>query len=107
MALSDFRTIYLPYCIKQQADGSWLVLNREYKPVGFNTGDQINYEDFPVSTKFQELDQATLEKLSYSGEAKSESVYLYNDGTDPLIGAAEMEAYLKRIEILAKLRVAH
>jgi hypothetical protein len=107
MPLSDFRTIYLPYCIEHNADGSWLVLNREYKPVGFNTGDQIKYEDFPVTTKFKELDQATLEKLSYSGEAKGKRVYLYNDGTDPLSGAAEMEAYLKRIEILSKLRVAH
>jgi hypothetical protein len=41
MPLGDFRSIYLPYCLDKQADGSWLVLNREYKPVGFNTKSHV------------------------------------------------------------------
>ncbi len=106
MPLGDFRAIYLPYCIEQNADGSWLVLNRQYKPVGFNTEDHIKYEDFPVVTKFKGLGPATLAKLSYSGDVHGNRVYLYNDGTNPLNGAAEMKAYLKRIELLAKLTVA-
>ena len=38
---TDFRAVYFPYCIEKQADGTWVVLNRQYKPVGFNTSDFI------------------------------------------------------------------
>jgi len=106
MALRDFRAIYLPYCIQQNPDGSWVVLNRNYKPVGFNTEDYIKYEDFPVSTKFKGLGPATLKKLSWSGEVSDGCVYLYNDGTNPLNSPADMKAYLKKLELLAKLGVA-
>jgi hypothetical protein len=87
MALNDFRAIYLPYCIERKADGSWLVLNRQYKPVGFNTTEHIRYEDYPVATHFKGLGPATLAKLSYSGEAQGDRVYLYDDGSDlPPVG---------------------
>jgi hypothetical protein len=106
MARSDFRAIYLPYCIQQQEDGSWLVLNRQYKPVGFNTDDHLKYEDFPVSTKFKGLGPAKLAKLSYTGKVEGNRVYLYNDGSNPLLSDSNMKAYLSRLETLAKLSVA-
>jgi len=31
---TDFRAVYLPYCIEQQFDSTWVVLNRHYK-LGF------------------------------------------------------------------------
>ena len=106
MALSDFRAIYLPYCIQHQEDGSWLVLNRQYKPVGFNTDDHLKYEDFPVSTKFKGLGPAKLAKLSYTGKVEGNRVYLYNDGSNPLLSDSNMKAYLSKLETLAKLSVA-
>ncbi|QLH51320.1 MAG: hypothetical protein HWD57_17045 [Candidatus Accumulibacter cognatus] len=106
MPLGDFRSIYLPYCIQQNPDGSWVVLNREYKPVGFNTNDYIKYEDYPVSVKLKGLGPSTLEKLSYSGQVSGNRIYLYNDGSNPVLGSAEMKAYLKRVELLSKLAVA-
>ena len=106
MALGDFLAIYLPYCIELQEDGSWVVLNREYKPVGFNTKKNIKYSEFPVATKFKGLGPKKLAKLSYTGKVEGTRVYLYNDGTNPLHGAPEMEQYLSKLELLAKLRVA-
>ena len=105
MALNDFRSIYLSYCIEQNTDGSWVVLNRQYKPVGFNTSTFIDYSAFPVQTKLKGLGPATLAKLSYSGEVTGNRVYLYNDGTNPINSDADMKAYLKKIEILAKKEV--
>lgn len=106
MALKDFRAIYLPYCIEQQEDGSWVVLNRQYKPVGFNTDHYIKYEEFPVNTKFKGLGPAKLGKLSCTGRAEGSRVYLYNEGSNPLLSDSNMKAYLLKLEILAKLRVA-
>jgi hypothetical protein len=106
MALNDFRAIYLPYCIEKLKDGSWVVLNREYKPVGFRTENYIKYEDFPVAAKFKGLTPAKLRKLSYTGSVTGDRVYLYQDSTNPLLSQKNMEEYQKRLEILAKLKVS-
>jgi len=100
---TDFRSVYFPYCIQKQADGSWVVLNRQYKPVGFNTGEYIKYEEFPVSAKLQGIGPAIANKLAYSGEASGDRIYLYNDGCIPTDSKTNMAAYLKKLEILAKL----
>ncbi|MCK9385488.1 MAG: hypothetical protein M0Q15_12790 [Nevskia sp.] len=101
--LTDFRAVYFPYCIERQADGTWLVLNRHYKPVGFNTDDFITYEQFPVSAKLSGLGPAKLKKLSYSGVATGDRIYLYNDGCVPTHDAASMRAYLEKLKLLAGL----
>ena len=42
MENSEFRLVYLPYCLQLQDDGSYLVLNRRYKPVGITRTDWID-----------------------------------------------------------------
>ncbi|WP_156000793.1 hypothetical protein [Thioalkalivibrio sp. ALJT] len=106
MANENVRAVYFPYCIQKQEDGSWLLLNRNYKPVGFNTGDWITYSDFPVSMKVKGLGPDTLRKLSCHDEEPGDRVYLYNDGTVPTGDAKAMAAYLKRLEILLNLESA-
>ena len=105
MPLNDFRSIYFPYCLKKQTDGAWVVLNREYKPVGFNTHDFVKYENYPVATKFKGLGPATLDKLDYKGCASGDTVFLYNDGCVPTHNAENMKAYMKKLQLLAKLQV--
>ncbi len=38
----DFRAISLPYVLQRQEDGSYLVLNRKYKAIGFLTGERVD-----------------------------------------------------------------
>jgi hypothetical protein len=45
-------------------------------------------------------------KLSYKGDPNVDKVYLYNDGCVPAENPEHMQSYLKRLEILAKLKVA-
>lgn len=80
---TDFRAVYFPYCIEKLPDDSWVVLNRQYKPVGFNTSAFINYEQYPVSAKLKGIGPAVAKKLSYSNEASGDRIYLYNDGCIP------------------------
>ena len=102
--LYDVRAIYFPYCIQKEKDGSWVILNRNYKPVGMNTGDFVEYKKHPVSARPRSLTAATLKKLSYKGESESR-VYLYNDGTNPLTSKENMDAYLKKLAILMKVKL--
>jgi hypothetical protein len=107
MPLGDFRSIYMPYCLQKQEDGSYAVLNREYKPVGFNTDDFIKYEEHPVTTSFKGIGPGVAKKLSYKGSDSTDIIYLYNDGCVPVHSTSNMNAYLKRLAILAKLSVKH
>lgn len=106
MAIENVRAVYFPYCIEKCADGSWVLLNRNYKPVGFNTSNFINYADYPVAMKLKGLGPSTLKKLSYKDEEPGDRVYLYNDGCVPTSSSAAMNAYLKKLEILLKLQHA-
>ncbi|MFA7607243.1 MAG: hypothetical protein WCY08_11735 [Rhodocyclaceae bacterium] len=106
MAIENIRAVYFPYCIEKQSDGSWVLLNRNYKPVGFNTAEWVTYSEFPVSIKLKGLGPATLRKLSCHDEEPGDRVYLYNDGSVPTRDAKAMAAYLKKLEILLKLESA-
>ncbi|MCX7067482.1 MAG: hypothetical protein NTW85_07305 [Methylococcales bacterium] len=104
MAIENVRAVYFPYCIEKQEDGSWLILNRNYKPVGFNTSEHIIYSDYPVSVKLKGLGKETLKKLSWNDkEELGNRIYLYNDGCIPTSSPQAMSAYLKKIEVLLKL----
>ena len=98
--VTDFRGICLPYCLQKQKDGSYVILNRNYKPIGFNTSDWINYEDYPISLKMK-LTKSTVQLLSIEGGVQGDSLYLYNDGTNPMDSTANMRLYMDKLSILA------
>jgi hypothetical protein len=105
MPIGHIAHSYFPYCLQKQADGSYLILNRDYKPVGFNTKEHLVYENYPVAVQFARLLPATAAKLSVHGKPDLDAIYLYNDGTVPTDSQANMAAYLARLELLAKLKV--
>ena len=104
MPLHDFRSVHLPYCLKKQADGKYVVLNREYKPIGFKTRDWVYYEKYPVAVKIRRFTANIAAKISYAGSTDLDNIYLYSDGCIPTKGAKNMQAYIERLEVLAKLR---
>lgn len=104
--LDDMRAVFMPYCLDQQPDGRYAILNREYKPVGFFTKEWINYADYPVLVELKGLGPKTIEKLSYDGKSDPDRIYLYNDGSVPTRSAENMKEYQKRLAILAKLKTS-
>jgi hypothetical protein len=95
----------MPCCLKKQEDGCYVVLNREYKPIGFRTKDWIDYEIYPISHKFTGIGPSTAKKLSWSGSDNTDEIFLYNDGCIPDRSAENMKSYLKKIEILMELKI--
>ena len=104
MPAYDFRSVHLPYCIKKLPNGNHIVLNRDYKPIGFRTSAQLDYEAYPVGVKFKRLTAATIAKLSIDGSDSADAIYLYGDSTIPTRSAQNMRQYLERLGILAKLQ---
>lgn len=101
MALYDFRSIYLPYCLKRLKDGKYIVLNREYKPLGFNTDIHVEYEDYPISAKIKGITKKTAAEISIDKSSNLDQIYFYNDATNPSSNSKNMKEYLKKLEKLA------
>lgn len=73
----------LVYCIKKNADGTFIILNRDYKPLGISGYmPYIKYEDF----QFMHLrpEQVYLTDLETHDHTQAEALYwLFNDSTYP------------------------
>lgn len=108
--VSEFRQLFLIYCLDLQPDGSYVALNRRYKPVGLNMGNfkWVNYEDFPVRFKFKrKLTARQIAALDCNGNALPQRIQLYNDGCVPTASDAHWAAYSKRLQRLAGYLVVH
>ena len=105
MPLNDFRSVCLPYCLQQQADGTYVVLNREYKPLGFRTKEFVQYAQYPVGLPLKGLTAAKAKKISARGEENLNYIYLYNDGCIPTDSKSAWEAYSQRLKLLADLEM--
>lgn len=103
--MNDFRAIILPYCLKRLEDGTYIVLNRKYKPVGFDTSDFLNYEDYPACHKIKGINKKTAASLSFRGDDDIEMIYLYNDGCVPTHSPENMKKYMEKLAALAKYKI--
>jgi len=99
----DVRQAIFPYGMEMDEDGSWAFFNRSYKPVGMNTDEWINFNEYPVKFKLKGLGPSTRAKLDIHGKGTDVRIYFYDDATQPTLSAANMKAYLKRLEIIMRL----
>ena len=103
---SSFRWFFLPYCLVLQADGSYVVTNRRYKPVGMTTTAHVDYTAHEVRVKFKkQLSTPQATKLSWNGSDQLDQIWLYNDGCVPTDSQANWDAYSLRLQRLADLQV--
>lgn len=95
-----FRYYYLPYCLQRLRDGSWLPLNRNYKPLGTVTGEWVDYDAAPLEARLH-LSADDLRALSISPENTGELIFLYDDGCVPIRDTPHWQPYCARLEHLA------
>lgn len=104
--MHEFRQVFFPYCLDQHENGTWTLLNRQYKPLGFNTMDWIKYDSYPIFCKTRKIRLSTLQKISYQPIEEGETkIYLYNDGCVPTNGKKYMDAYLDRLRVLMSIQI--
>lgn len=94
----------LPYCLERLSDGRYLALNRNYKPVGWQGSEWVDYEASPGAFKLREpLTAEDAIDISYCCDDDLQRIYLYNDGTEPFASAENWDSYSARLERLMKL----
>lgn len=103
----ELRATLFPYCLQRLPDGSYIALNRDYKPLGFMDCGWVRYEDFPARFRFaRRPSAATLRALSWNSSENPEAVFFYNDGSVPFLGSQPAtDAYLDRLARLGRLKV--
>lgn len=97
--MPNIRQAIFPYGLQKNDDGSWTFFNRKYKPVGVVTQDWAEYDD-PRHKLPVQLTKAQLQKLDVEGKGDGDTIYLYDDATNPERGGSALRAYLDRLAIL-------
>ncbi|MCK5770916.1 hypothetical protein [Algiphilus sp.] len=102
--MAELRQTHFPYCLLREPDGTYVVVNRRYKPIGFCTDEWIDYGAHPVRTT-RKLSRAAAAKLDCDGRTGGDRIYLYNDGCIPTSSAQHMQSYLERLAVLMRVRL--
>lgn len=98
------RRVFLPYCVHRVEKGHFVILNRNYKPIGQINNDWVEYRDHMVRVKY--LGPPTAKRISCHGSPDLDRIYLYNDGCIPTSSPANAEAYNRRLNALMALRIS-
>lgn len=99
----QLRRVCFPYCLMRLGDGSYILLNREYKPLGVFPDAWVDYDDYPRFAV--RITTAQARRLSVRGNDDLECIFLYHDGCTPTSSTKDMAAYCQRLAWLMKLRV--
>lgn len=101
MPLNTFRQIFLPYCVRRSSDGSYSVLNREYKDLGtIEQGAPDHYQLKGLGPKrLGEIAHGTLSNDS------GQFWFLYDDGCLPDSSPAAWATYSERLRQLQNFEV--
>ena len=95
------RRSHFPYCLKRMDDGSWVVLNRNFKPIGITTTDRVDYTAVPVSFRSKRLTPRVLRMLSHELNPKSlNHVYMYDKNAPPERDPIRLHLYMQKLQIL-------
>lgn len=106
MPVLNLRGIYFPYCLQRLDDGSWIILNRNYKPLGSTSKEHVVYEDIDDAFRIPRITPGQVQKLSCTGSIDDDGrIYLYEDSCIPTSGQKHMTAYLERLAILMRLKL--
>lgn len=106
MPVLNLRGIYFPYCLQRLGDGSWIILNRNYTPLGSSIHEHVVYEGIDDAFRIPRITTAQVRKLSCTGPPDEDGrIYLYEDSCIPTSGEKHMTAYLRRLAVLMRLQL--
>ena len=101
----EFKECFMPYCLQRLKDGRYIVLNRQYKPLGTFSGEWVDYETHPSACKL-DIDSKTALSLSCLNSDNLDRIQIWwIDGQGTTGTKADARVYLKRLELLMHLSV--
>jgi hypothetical protein len=120
MGLNDFFRVNMPYGLKKNSKKEWIIFNREYMPLGWNTTSrqeniyvESSYSELPVYTTYRALTDKKIASIVDEAQIRRNEdgtihmFFLYNDKLNPQSTPAYWGLYLEKIKALSKLSVRH
>lgn len=105
MPLGRVAHTHFPYCIQKTKDGKWLILNRNYKPLGSTGKEWVDYDNHPDRMPINSRAIAELRKLAvYDIPDKPDDpgvFFFYKDGSMPTASDSDWQRYSKILQLLA------
>ncbi|MBE7383820.1 MAG: hypothetical protein F6J95_020690 [Leptolyngbya sp. SIO1E4] len=100
--------LYFPYLIQRTRGDRWVVLNRDYKPLGIVTREHVDYDQYAILLK---MTAKIANALTYKATGveltgvEDESIYFYDDGCNPFGPDSQKHwpTYQEKLKILSKL----
>jgi hypothetical protein len=108
IGIEDYEELYrafLPYIIRQEKDGTYLLLNRHFKPVGMvpRPGDWVDYATSTQRFRVRGLTPEIAAKISVKGDPDTGWIVLYHDGCRPQDSDKHRRALLRRVKLFFDL----
>ena len=94
---------HLPYCIKHLGNKQYIILNRNYKPLGTTNPEWTNYATHPSVVKMN-ITAKQAAQLSWNNSPDTENIYLFQNAAATLASSVKMSEYITRLGKLAKLK---
>jgi hypothetical protein len=91
---------YIPYLVHQtQASGVYILVNRDYRPIGLHWSNMVDYNKYP-HLHLTAADVALIRPLYhlYQGPEDSVDGNFFMDGSSPCISKQHAEKLVKRLE---------
>lgn len=105
MPIGHVAHTHFPYCLQKTRDGKWLVLNRNYKPLGTTSKEWVDYDNHPDRIAISARTIGALRKNSVHDIPDRPDdpglFYFYNDASMPTESAADWSRYAKILQLLA------
>lgn len=92
---------HFPYCIQHLDSDRYIILNRDYKPLGTETF--VDYASHSSVIKIN-MTKRRAEKLSYNHSDNTECIYLFENTRGTLLSGKNFSEYLARLAELAKIK---
>lgn len=112
MGLFDFFRINLPYGIRKNELGHWASFNREYMPLGSNfTLGRVPLNEKLIYTSYKGLTDKKIEShfkkeaIHYDANGKIETVFFYNDKTNPESNPKYWKEYNDNIKFISQFKI--
>lgn len=100
------RRKFFPYCIRWRRENSFILLNRDYKPLGCTSSKHVDYETHYSKVKLEYSLKQMADMFSWNGRISDEgNFWLYHDGTVPTDSKRHMRSYLEKLSRLMTLRI--
>ncbi len=93
---------HFPYCIQHLCGDRYIILNRNYKPLGQTSFEYVDYNKDPSVVRMK-ITTKQAEKLSYKGKVESDTIWLYDNIYNTFRNPQAFNDYVARLKLLATM----